>query len=285
MKIGSVEHKELFCRSFMESYREYEPELLPWPDLEEPALASLRGIPFWEKALDIEREAGAMVGGYATLVKDPRIHEVITLQGEEESRHARLIKTLIERYGIEISPRPSVVVPQNIEPAFTTFGFEECLDSFFAFGLFAIADEANLFPEQLFTIFDPILDEEGRHIVFFVNWFTYTQIQQGWGFYVLRGIKTLWYYGRAISNLVTAFGDSDSSGTGFTATGAGVFADDLTLEKFLAVCLRENERRMSKYDTRLLQPRFLPRLVSIVLSVLQLIPKRKPQAVESTYLG
>lgn len=31
MKIGSETHKELFCRSFMDSYLEYDPDQLPWP--------------------------------------------------------------------------------------------------------------------------------------------------------------------------------------------------------------------------------------------------------------
>jgi hypothetical protein len=44
MKLGSVDHKELFCRSFMESYREYAPESLPWPNLYETALTILQGI-------------------------------------------------------------------------------------------------------------------------------------------------------------------------------------------------------------------------------------------------
>jgi hypothetical protein len=39
MKIGSEAHNELFCRSFMESHLEYEPEQLPWPQtLESPNL-------------------------------------------------------------------------------------------------------------------------------------------------------------------------------------------------------------------------------------------------------
>jgi hypothetical protein len=277
MKIGSVEHKKLFCGTFIETYQEYKPESLPWPDLDEQRLQLLRGIPFWQKVLDIEREAGAMVGGYAATVKDRLMKEAIALQGREETRHANLIKTLIDRYQIEMPPRPPVEVPQNIEPAFTTFGFEECLNSFFAFGLLAIAREANIFPEQLFTIFDPILDEKARHIVFFVNWFTYTQIARGQGLPLLRGAKTLWYYSRAVSNLIGAFGGTDTSGTGFTATGATTFTNNLTAEKFLAVCIRENEYRMSKYDSRLLQPRFLPRLATTVLRTIQLLPKRKPQ--------
>jgi hypothetical protein len=38
MKIGSEAHKELFCRSFMESHQKYEPEQLPWPDLDDASL-------------------------------------------------------------------------------------------------------------------------------------------------------------------------------------------------------------------------------------------------------
>jgi hypothetical protein len=286
MKIGSEAHKELFCRSFMESHLEYEPEQLPWPQLDSETHARLRGIPFWEKAFDTEREAGVLVSAYAEMVDDPVLQEAIALQGREEGRHARLIKTLIDRYDIEMGERPPIQLKSNIEEAFTDFGFEECLDSFFAFGLFGIAREAGFFPEQFFTIFDPILDEEARHIVFFVNWFTYLQIQRGRSFLGLRTTKTLWHYGRALRNLIEAFGGDDTSGAGFTATNANSFAmDDLTPESFIAACLEENKKRMSKFDKRLLEPQLMPRISSIALRTLQLIPKRKPSTVESPNLG
>jgi len=286
MKIGSEAHKELFCRSFMESHLEYEPEQLPWPQLDSETHARLRGIPFWEKAFDTEREAGVLVSAYAEMVDDPVLHEAIALQGREEGRHARLIKTLIDRYDIEMGERPPIQLKSNIEQSFTDFGFEECLDSFFAFGLFGIAREAGFFPEQFFTIFDPILDEEARHIVFFVNWFTYLQIQRGRSFLGLRTTKTLWHYGRALRNLIEAFGGDDTSGAGFTATNANSFAmDDLTPESFIAACLEENKKRMSKFDKRLLEPQLMPRISSIALRTLQLIPKRKPSTVESPNLG
>jgi len=285
MKIGSEDHKELFCCQFRETHLEYEPEQLSWPQLDSVTHDRLRGIPFWEKALDTEREAGVLVSAYAQLIDDPVLQEAIALQGTEESRHARLIKTLIDRYDIEITERPVIELPRNIEQAFTDFGFEECLDSFFAFGLFGIAREAGFFPEQFFTIFDPILDEEARHIVFFVNWFTYLQIHRGQGFLGLRTTKTLWHYGRALRNLIKAFGDANPSGAGFTATGASAFTIDLTPEKFLTACLQENQRRMSKFDSRLLQPQLMPRIASIALQTLQLLPRRKPRTIESPNLG
>lgn len=280
MQIGSDAHKNLFCESFMTTHLEYEPEQLPWPHLDPEQLALLKGIPFWEQARDTERQAGMLVAAYAETVADPELRAAIALQGQEEARHARLIQTLIDRYEIEVGEPPALKRPPNIETAFTTFGFEECLDSFFAFGLFGIAREANILPEQLFTIFDPILDEEARHIVFFVNWFTYLQIERGQGFLPLRACKTLWHYGYALRNLAAAFmGTNDSAG--FTAKNASSFSlDDITPEQFLITCLRENEKRMSKFDRRLLQPSLLPRLSSLALRGLQLMPKRKPTPAE-----
>lgn len=280
MNVGSLEHKQLFCQSFISSYREYEPEKLPWPDLNGAVLECLQGIPFWEKALDTEREAGVLVSAYAKTVNDPVLQEALALQGREESRHARLIQTLIDRYDIQVGKRPAIELSDNIEQAFIDFGFEECLDSFFAFGLFGIARETGFFPEQLFTIFDPILDEEARHIVFFVNWFTYLQINRGRGFIGFRATKTLWHYSRALRNLIEAFGNDDTSGAGFTATGASSFAMDLTPKKFLATCLEENTRRMKCYDERLLQPNLMPAIASIALRSLKLLPQRKSHQEE-----
>jgi hypothetical protein len=61
IKAGSEPHKELFCRHFIETYQEYDPETLPWPDLDDAALTRLRGVPFWQEVYHTERRAGAIV--------------------------------------------------------------------------------------------------------------------------------------------------------------------------------------------------------------------------------
>jgi hypothetical protein len=275
MKLGSQAHKELFCRNFLDTYLDYDTESLPCPDLDPISLDRLRGIPFWREALYTERKAGLMVTAFAKTIEDPLLREAIALQGREESRHARLIQFLINHYGIEIQEPETAVLADNVEVEFITFGFEECLDSFFAFGLYEIAHQANYLPEAIFQIFNPILDEEARHIAFFVNWFTYLQIQKGLGLAPLRGITTLWYYGSALWGLVKTFGGvSDREDQGFTITGAGTFMDNLTPEQILTVCLQENEKRLRVFDAQLLQPRLFPRLGQWALTVLRRLPKR-----------
>src|SRR5207248_10374891 len=91
MKIGSEKHKERFCRQFIASHCRFDPAALPWPDLDETALARLRAIPFWQEVLYTERRAGAIVAPYAETIADPLVREAITLQGLEEARHSDLL--------------------------------------------------------------------------------------------------------------------------------------------------------------------------------------------------
>jgi hypothetical protein len=77
MKLGSEQHKELFCRSFINSHLKYEPEQLPWPELDGLALERLQAIPFWKEALYTERKAGEMVSTFAKEVSDATIQDAI----------------------------------------------------------------------------------------------------------------------------------------------------------------------------------------------------------------
>ncbi len=276
MEIGSKEHKELFCCSFIESHLEYEPERLPWPNLDSVALESLRAIPFWQEALNTEQEAGVMVNAFAATISDPLLQEAIALQGREEERHGKLIQYLINHYDIEISQPLEPVVPTNIKTAFLDFGFGECLDSFLAFGLFGLARRhATYIPQELFQIFDVVLNEEARHIMFFVNWVTYQQIQEGNKSKWLRGTNAFWHYQRALQDKIQAFtGSNDKKQESFTATGSSNFMDNLTPEVLLSTCLEENSQRMNVFDKRLVQPQLIPNLAKITLRTLKFLSRR-----------
>ena len=280
MKIGSQAHKQLFCRSFLDNHRQYEPENLPWPELDEVTLQRLRSIPFWVEALATEQQAGAMINAYTETIIEPLVKEAIALQGREESRHARLIQFLIQHYDIEIVPPPTKSVPEKIEPAFIKFGFNECVDSFLAFGIFKLARQSHFFPEPLFDIFDNVLDEEASHIVFFINWFAYLQASRGQDNKILGVSKNLWYYGKAVKHLVGIAGNNNSQKPkdSITFKGAGTFIENITPQGFLSACLEENTRRMSRFDERLLQPQFLSTIAKVALNMLNLLPLRPTHA-------
>jgi hypothetical protein len=266
MRIGSQEHKELFCRTFLDAHRSYEPKTLPWPDLSEVHLERIKAIPFWRTALGVEQNAGRMVGGFAQTIRDPLVREAVELQAYEESRHARLLSTFIERYGIDVEP-PSMPEKKPTKSNFTVFGYEECLDSYFGFGIFGIARRYAYMPDEMLELFEPILLEEAQHIVFFVNWVAYTRAQEG---VEALGVGLSAYgYLRAIGRLIATATGAAAEGTGFLAPGAGsVGAPKMTAREFLESCDNENRKYMSVFDPRLVQPRVLPALGAIALRLL-----------------
>lgn len=272
VRIGSEAHKELFCRRFIATHREFDPEKLPWPDLDGPVLDRLRGLPFWEEAIATEIEAGVKISAYAAQVDDPLLREAIALQGAEELRHAALVSTLIARYEIRVAQRPSAQLPANPEQAFVDIGYGECIDSFFAFGLFEVARQSGFVPKPLLDVVEPIIDEEARHIVFFVNWEAYQHYRRRSGLAPLRAIRAMRYYGRAVRRRLGAFRSSD--GVGFTMSSSSSVTVDLTPKAFLRLCLRENDRRLAGFDSGLLRPRFVPALAGLALRSLSVFPRR-----------
>jgi hypothetical protein len=272
MKIGSDEHKQRFCHEFIASHCRFDPETLAWPDLDAAALERLRAIPFWEEVLYTERRAGAIVAAYAATITDPLVREAVTLQGFEEARHAELLRLMIHRYGVAAEERPPDPPSGNLVRAFADFGYGECLDAFLGFGVFKIARRAGFLPEAMFEIFETLIHEETRHIVFFINWMAWQQCVRGRGASWLRGATAMHYYARAIGRLLQTVwrGRGANDGKDFSATQASVFLEGFTFRGFVEECRAEHARRMEGFDPDLLQPHLLPRLADLALAGLRL---------------
>lgn len=279
MKIGSTAHKHLFCGTFVDHHRSYEPEKLEWPVLNEEALGLLRGLPFWTHALQAEEDAGPMITACAALEPDVMVRQALELQAFEEMRHARIIRHMVQLYGLH-ADEIRVEIPANAVGAFIDFGFEECLDSFGAFGLFKLAREhLTIIPAPLFDIFDRVMQEEAAHIVFFLNWFAYRQGNRGLLARAVRHPKALWHYLRALRKLAgLALSDDTDEGKDFIISGADTFVDNLTPAVVLAACLEENTRRLAGFDRRLLVPLLAPRLARLALAVLKRLPGGGPRS-------
>ena len=209
MKIGSDAHKELFCQTFFDGHVKYEPPELPWPKLEGEPLELLRGLPFWTHARQFESDAGPMIRAVAAVEPDPLIREALELQAFEEERHARLVNYMIELYDLP-ADEAEVEVPRDPVAEFIDFGFEECLDSFGAFGLFRLARDARIAPDPLFDVFDNVMREEAQHIVFFINWYAHREASRGATAGWLRGPRALWHYAKALRNIADLVRNDDA---------------------------------------------------------------------------
>jgi hypothetical protein len=284
IRVGSEPHKELFCRQFVETHQLYEPATLPWPDLDEAQLGRLRSVPFWQEVYHTERRAGAIVAAFTPMVQDPLVRDAVALEGMEESRHAELIRVMIDRYGLDASEQPLESMPADMETAFIDFGFGECMDSFLGFGAFKTARQSEFLPEAMFKIFDVLMYEETRHIVFFINYMAWREVQRGRGLAPLRALTSAWYYAKAMSRLwgMVRRGKDTNDGKDFAVTEANMFLEGFSFRQFVEDCYRENARRMSEFDPALLQPRLLPAIADMAVAGLRLWDRRRPHLRAST---
>ena len=272
MEIGSEAHKERFCRQFIDSHRQFDPETLPWPDLEPKYLERLRDFPLWGYARAIEQRAGRMVTAFAQTLDDPLIREAVAVQGVEETRHGRLMTHVLERYGIAVPPLDISDPPARRED-FLIFGFGECTDSFVGFGAFAVARQKQLFPEALLAIFDNVLYEEARHIAFFINWWRYEEARAGRDRFPQRWLEAAKYHVRAL--IGTAKGAADGPQLP-ELDGAQIkhMLDGLTPVMVLEAALAENARHMARLDSRLIKPQLMPTLARLAVVALRMLPPR-----------
>ena len=272
MRIGSDEHKQLFCRSFMESHCAYDPKEWPWPQLDEISVARLRAIPIWTLALEVELGAGAMLEGFAKTEPDPLVRQALELQGYEEDRHGRILQCMIERYGLTVTP--NVPEKKPVRGAFIDFGYDECVDSFAGFGIFRLARDARILPEALTTLFARVLVEEARHIVFFVNWIAWDRSRRGLRGPILQAVPVTLSYGAAIGRKVK--GGAQLQRDKSQEDSPDLFADalkTLTPAIFLRACISENDRYMASFDPRLLRPRVIPTLAKMGLGIVETIER------------
>ena len=269
IRIGSEEHKRLFCRTFLDTFDPYKPAVIAWPRLDGDALARLTGLPFWSIAVETEGETSMRMQVAADATRDPLIREEIALNAFEERRHKEVLENMIRFYGIVIGPEPDYPRPQYPEWAFMQTGYGECFDSFFAFGLFKIARDSEYFPPALVEVFEPVIQEEARHILFFVNWLAYMQANRpAWRRPAFMAKRAYALARKAWNRLQLAKVAAPDNRSNMTMRWHESMGIDLTPGSFMRICLAENDRRMAPYDARLLRPRFMPGLVRLALPLI-----------------
>jgi len=267
IRIGSDEHKRLFCKTLLDTHNPYRPRVLDWPKLDEDAERRITSLPIWDIAVQTENKAGLNVQTYAEAISDPLLKKAVTLDGFEEKRHRHVLANLVEAYGIKLSPEPTYDRPRDPEWAFMVTGYSECIDSFFAFGLFKAAKDTGYFPAELVDTFEPVVHEEGRHILFFVNWIAWHRRnmpfwRRPWFELKVFAVWLFLIYERIGIAKDVGNGQQDNN---FTVNGAQALGADINVGELVAICVAENDRRLSIYDPRLKRPRFVPFMARLAL--------------------
>ena len=279
IRIGSDAHKALFSRMLLETFDPYTPAVIDWPKLTPEALARITSLPIWDIAVQTEGKASLRVRTYAEMLSgDPLLKQAVELNAFEEGRHKTVLANLVEAYGIKLEPEPEYVKPRDVEWAFMVTGFSECIDSFFAFGLFEVAKRSGYFPPELVDTFEPVVREEGRHILFFVNWVAWRRRNMPlWRRPIFEarvlGVWLFLIWERL--GIAGSVGGKVAQDNNFTVTGASQVGDEIDPGELFDICLAENDRRLGLYDKRLLRPNFVPFMVRLAR---RFMPKVKIKA-------
>jgi hypothetical protein len=273
IRLGSEAHKALFCNTLLTTHDPYKPAVIDWPKLDEETRGRIVSLPIWDIAVQTEEKAGLNVRTYGEVVRDPLLRAAVEMDAFEESRHKLVLANMVEAYGIKLDPEPSYKRPNDPEWAFMVTGYSECLDSFFGFGLFDIAKNSGFFPPELVETFEPVMREEGRHILFFVNWVAWWRRNMPFWRRPWFELKVLAVWAFLIAERIGIAGDMEKSekaqDNNFTLNGSKELGVEITFAGLADICLKENERRLAVYDPRLIRPKFVPGMVRLALKFMR----------------
>ena len=270
LRPGSDAHKREVCRMFHETFNPYRPSVIAWPKLSPAMLQRITSLPIWDVAVHTESRARLRFAVYANAVDDPQVQAAVMLNAWEESRHKEVLAKLVEAYGIPLASEPPFQQPRDPEWAYLITGYCECIDSFFAFGLFELARRSGFFPAELVETSSPSSRRNAATSCCLPIWWHGTvQICRGGDASTssfasrrfgpsLPGSASCW---RAAW---TRKGDKARLDSSFTASTAGAVSPvEIDVRDLMTIACKENDRRFSGYDSRLLRPTTVPALARL----------------------
>ena len=278
IKFGDPTHFAMLTRLLLDTYNPYKPAVLDWPKLDPDTRARIVSLPIWDIAVQTEIKASARIEAFAKTVRDPQLRVALMHMAGEEARHRDVLSRLVAAYDIPMQPDEDYVLPNDAEWGFMVTGYSECIDSFFAYGLFEMANRSGYFPPELVETFEPVVQEEGRHILFFMNWIAWHKATMPLWRRPYFALKTAAVWGFLIwerIGIARAVDGLEGADANFTMNGSKALSDEMDPAVLMDICLEQDKRRMAGYDPRLKRPTTMPKLTR--LARLFIRPKKKPQ--------
>ena len=258
VRVGSDAHKRLFCRMLLDTHNPYKPAVIDWPKLADDVRARLIALPIWDIAVQTEGKAKIRVATYAERVADPLLRQAIELDGFEEGRPSRCSPTWSPPMASS-SPRSrpisSRATPNGPSWSRATANASTASSP----SASSSSPSARASSRASSSNFEPVMQEECRHILFFVNWAAWHRKNLPWWRKPIFDLRRVAVFARLIQERMDTA--DDMGGDNFTMTGHKSMGIDIDAKELMNVCLAENDRRMGGYDERLLRPKLVPRLV------------------------
>lgn len=289
LRIGSVEHRDLICREFINSFKSYEAGDLQWPELNRVSAGRIRAMPFWNDALRAEQIAADRARRMAEAETDPALREALALLAYEKGRAASLIEGLMQRYGIKLQ-RFRGERRRGAEWGYMWNGFTELHDMLLAFGLFRLGAQAQFLPATLVAIFEELMAEEARHIIFFHNWTILRMRRVPFHQQPLIMVRrlaglSLSTFGRLRTGLRLAISRpfKEPADNFVMWAPSQLLGGAVSFRRFVEIGVTEFDRRMAVFDPALPRPRLVPALLRLTMHLLRDGRERRPRrAVERT---
>jgi hypothetical protein len=155
---------------------------------------------------------------------------------------------MVAAYGIPLASEAPYVYPKDAEWVYLVTGYSECIDSFFAFGLFEVARRSGLFPPELVDTFEPVMQEKCRHILLFANWAAWHRSRLSWWRRICFEMKVaaVWAFlgweRMGLAKTLDAEGNEHKQDNNFTVSGAQSLSPvQIDVRVLMESCLAEKE--------------------------------------------
>ncbi len=132
----------------------------------------------------------------------------------------------------------------------------ECCEAFLPLVCSPWQSVRGFFRRNWVRIFDPVMQEECRHVLFFYNWMAWHRARLScWRRMIFDWRPARVFVGLIYERSMILFRIGRNT---MRADRNNLTDIDVTPDIVLGACIAENNRRMAAYDARLLRPTFVP---------------------------